>query len=103
MSNNIVRQDVDVDKHGNWSLTNTWDATDIMRSCYEDRKKDPYIGKHKGGRRLGRIPYECWNDPTELTLQCAKEAMACGDHESFNKYIKQWLKDNPEFMTVDHM
>ena len=38
MSNNIVRQDVDVDKHGNWSLTNTWDATDIMRSCYEDRK-----------------------------------------------------------------
>ena len=103
MSNNIVQQEVEVDKHGNWSLTNVWDAEPVLRSCYEDKKKDPYLGKHKGGRRLGRIPYELWNDPTQLTLQCAKEAIACGDHQSFDKYIRQWLKDNPEYMTVEHM
>lgn len=103
MATDIVSQKVEVDNKGNWSITNTWDATDIMRSCYEDKKKDPYLGEHKGGRRLGRIPYYCWNDPTELTLQCAKHAWQAGDNQEFSRYVKQWLKDNPEFMTVDNM
>lgn len=98
---NIIKQDVQIDNKGNWLLHNVWNAGPLMEHAKAMRELDPYIGKYKGGRRLGCIPMECWNDPTQIKLRLAKEAEENGDRQSAMKYMKDWLRDNPEYMYVD--
>lgn len=101
--NNMINQRIYTDEKGNWRLVNTWDASPYIRHAKMMREMDPWVGEHKGGRRLGCIPQYCWDDPSELKLQLAKEAERSGDRDNALKYIKEWFRDNPEFCYVDKL